>query len=116
MRKNAPTPEVFNLLMTVAIPKNFNDDHYFMFPGTMWRAFETGVLDKADLPLLMRPVVRFVTRRPGAPPTPIPSPLPQIEALIDEHQLLNRIYRQRSGEDETAAIGELGEAIGRIDV
>jgi hypothetical protein len=114
--RNAPPIEGFDLLMTVAIPKNFNDDHYFMFPGTMWRAFETGVLDKADLPLLMRPVVRFVTRSPVAPPNPIPSPLPQIEALIDEHQLLNRIYRQRSGEDETAAIGELGEAIGRIDV
>jgi hypothetical protein len=114
--RNAPPIEGFDLLMTVAIPKNFNDDHYFMFPGTMWRAFETGVLDKADLPLLMRPVVRFVTRSPVAPPNPIPSPLPQIEALIDEHHLLDRIYRQRSGEDETAAIGELGEAIGRIDV
>jgi len=29
---------------------------------------------------------------------------------------MQRIYRQRSGEDETAAIGELGEAIGRVDV
>ena len=103
--------EAFDLLLSVAIPKNFNDDHYFMFPGTMWRAFENGVLDKADLPVLMRPVVRFVTRSPVAPPNPIASPLPQIEALIEEHQLLQRIYRQRSGEDETAAIGELGEAI-----
>ena len=114
--RNAPPVEGLDLLMTVAIPKNFNDDHYFMFPGTMWRAFETGVLDKADLPVLMRPVVRFVTRSPVAPPNPIASPLPQIEALIEEHHLLDRIYRQRSGEDETAAIGELGEAIGRIGV
>jgi hypothetical protein len=29
---------------------------------------------------------------------------------------LKRILRQRSGDDETAAIGELGEAIGRVDV
>jgi hypothetical protein len=57
-----------------------------------------------------------VTRAPVAPPNPIPSPLPKIEALIEEHQLLNRILRQRSGEDEVAAIGELGEAIGRVDV
>jgi hypothetical protein len=64
----------------------------------------------------MRPVVRFVTRNPVAPPNPIPSPLPAIEALIEEHQLLNRILRQRSGEDEVPAIGELGEAIGRIQV
>ena len=34
--------EAFDLLLSVAIPKNFNDDHYFMFPGTVWRAFETG--------------------------------------------------------------------------
>ena len=116
MWKNAPTPEVFNLLMTVAIPKNFHDDHYFMFPGTMWRAFETGVLDKALLPVLMRPAVRFVTRSPVAPNNPMPSPIPAIEALIDEHQLMGRILRQRTGEDETAAIGGLGEAIGRVDV
>jgi hypothetical protein len=46
----------------------------------------------------------------------MPSPIPAIEVLIEEHQLLNRILRQRSGEDETAKIGELGEAIGRVDV
>ena len=64
----------------------------------------------------MRPVVRFVTRSPVAPNNPMPSPLPQIEGLIEEHQLLQRIYRQRSGEDEVAAIGELGEAIAAVDV
>ena len=100
----------------MAIPKNFNDDHYFMFPGTVWRAFETGVLDEEFFPTVMRPVVRFVTRSPVAPNNPMPSPLPQIEGLIEEHQLLKRIYRQRSGDDETAAIGELGEAISAVDV
>src|SRR6266705_1425010 len=113
---HAPRIEAFDLLLSVAIPKNFNDDHYFMFPGTMWRAFETGVLDKALLPVLMRPAVRFVTRSPVPPNNPMPSPLPAIEALIEEHQLLKRIYRQRSGEDETTAIGELGEAIAAVDV
>ncbi len=113
---HVPHIEAFDLLMSVAIPKNFHDDHYFMFPGTVWRAVQSGVLDEADLPLLMRPVVRFVTRNPVAPNNPMPSPLPGIEALIVEHQLMNRIYRQRSGDDETAVIGELGEAIGRVDV
>jgi hypothetical protein len=116
MWENAPKTEVFDLLMTVAIPKNFHDDHYFMFPGTVWRALETGVLDKAYLPMLMRPVVRFVTRSPVAPNNPMPSPIPAIEALIEEHQLLNRILRQRTGEDETAKIGELGEAIAAVSV
>src|SRR5207245_10027474 len=43
---HAPRIEAFDLLLSLAIPKNFNDDHYFIFPGTVWRAFETGVLDK----------------------------------------------------------------------
>jgi hypothetical protein len=113
---HAPRIETFDLLLSVAIPKNFHDDHYFMFPGTVWRAFQTGVLDEIYLPVVMRQVVRFVTRSPVAPNNPMPSPLPAIEALIEEHQLTKRILRQRSGEDETAAIGALGEAIGRVDV
>jgi hypothetical protein len=63
----------------------------------------------------MRPVVRFVTRSPVAPNNPMPSPLPAIEALIEEYQLTKRILRQRSGDDETAAIGALGEAIAAVD-
>ena len=113
---HAPRIEAFDLLLSVAIPKNFHDDHYFMFPGTVWRAFQTGVLDEAYLPVVMRQVVRFVTRSPVAPNNPMPSPLPAIEALIEEHQLTKRILRQRTGEDETQAIGELGEAISTVDV
>jgi hypothetical protein len=108
--------EAFDLLMSVAIPKNCNDDHYFIFPGQMWRSFETGVLDKAYLPVLMRPVVRYVTRSPVLTASPFTSPIPAIEALIEEKGLLIRIYRQKSGDDETAAIGALGEAIGKVDV
>src|ERR1051326_6076566 len=112
---NVPRIEAFDLLLSVAIPKNFHDDHYFMFPGKVWRAFETGVLDKEFFTTVMRPVVRFVTRSPVAPNNPMPSPLPQIEALIAEHKLLERIYRQRTGDDETAVIGGLGEAISAVD-
>jgi hypothetical protein len=112
---NAPEIEVFDLLMTAAIPKNYHDDHYFMFPGTLWRAFNEGVLDKKYLTQVMRPAVRFVTRNPVAPPNPMGSPLVVIEKLIEEHQLLNRILRQRTGEDEVEAIGRLGEAIAVVD-
>jgi hypothetical protein len=113
--QNAPMGEVFDLLMSAAIPKNYHDDHYFMFPGTMWRAFEEGVLDKQYLPQLMRPAVRYVTRNPVAPPNPMGSPLLAIEDLITKHDLMNRILRQRSGDDETPAIGKLGETIGYVD-
>ena len=114
--QNTPQIEAFDLLLTAALPKNFHDDHYFMFPSTLWRAFETGVLGKQYLPTVMRPAVRYVTRNPVAPNNPAPSPLPAIEALIEEHQLLKRVLRQRSGDDETETIGALGEEIGRVDV
>ncbi len=112
---NAPHVEAFDLLMSAAIPKNYHDDHYFMFPGTLWRAFEEGVLDKQYLPQLMRPAVRYVTRNPVAPPNPMGSPLLAIEDLITKHELLTRILRQRTGEDEDKAVGKLGQAIGWVD-
>jgi len=110
-----PAIEAFDLLMSVAIRKNCHDDHYLILPGLLWRAFETGVLDKSYLPLLMRPVVRYVTRHPVVDGDPVASPLPLIDALIEEHQLLVRVLRQRTGEDETGTIGRLGEAIARCD-
>jgi hypothetical protein len=114
--KNAPEIDCFDLLLSAALPKNCHDDHYFMFPSTLWRAIDKGVLDKKYLTQVMRPAVRYVTRNPVAPNNPMESPMPAIEALIEEHQLLKRVLRQRSGDDETATIGDLGETIGRVDV
>jgi len=106
--EHVPPIEAFDLLMTVAIPKNVLDDHYFIFPAFTWRALES--IGYEYLPILMRPAVRYVTRYPIAPG------VPEMEALIEEHQLLTRVTRQQSGEDETAVIGRVGEAIGRCDV
>jgi len=106
--EHIPPIEAFDLLMTVAIPKNVLDDHYFIFPAFTWRALES--IGQEYLPILMRPAVRYVTRYPIAPG------VPEIEALIEEHQLLTRVTRQQSGEDETAMIGRVGEEIGRCDV
>jgi len=58
----------------------------------------------------MRPAVRYVTRYPVSPG------VPEIEALLDEYQLLTRPLRQHTGDDETPAIGRLGEAIGQCSV
>ena len=105
--KNVPHVEALDLLLTVAIPKNTLDDHYFVFPVFTWRALEW--LGAEYLPILMRPAVRYVSRFP-TPPAVAP-----IDALIEEHQLLERNLRSRTGADETAVIGSLGEAIGRCD-
>ena len=108
--EHAPRMEAFDLLLSVAIPKNIIDDHYFAFPAFTWRALETELVEPEYFSVLMRQAVRYVARLPSAPM------LPEIEALIGEHELMSRVTRQQSGEDETAAIGELGEAIGRVDV
>jgi hypothetical protein len=105
---NIPAVEALDLLLTVAIPKNVQDDHYFIFPSFTWRAVEW--LGREYLPILMRPAVRYVTR------FPTPPAIPDFEALLDEYQLLARPLRQSTGDDETPAIGDLGERIGQCHV
>jgi hypothetical protein len=104
---NIPAVEALDLLLTVAIPKNVQDDHYFIFPSFTWRAVEW--LGREYLPILMRPAVRYVTR------FPTPPAIPEFEGLLDEYQLLTRSLRQRTGSDETPAIGHLGESIGQCN-
>jgi hypothetical protein len=106
--EHIPAVEALDLLLTVAIPKNVLDDHYFIFPAFTWRALES--IGHDYLAVLMRPAVRYVARFPIAPG------IPEIEALLEEYQLLTRVTRQHSGADETAVIGRVGEAIGRCDI
>lgn len=103
---NVPKMEAFDLLLSVAIPKNALDDHYFIFPAFTWRAMDQ-IIGQEYLTTLMRPSVRYTARFPA------PRIMPDIEGLIEKHQLLSRVMRQRSGEDETAKIGALGEGIGQ---
>jgi hypothetical protein len=103
--QHVPPVEALDLLLTVAIPKNLLDDHYFIFPALTWRALEW--IGPDYLPVLMRPAVRYVTR------FPTPPAIPEIEAVIEEYQLLTRPLRQQSGADETMAIGSLGDTISR---
>src|ERR1700722_14954788 len=107
--QNVPQIEAFDLLMSVAIPKNNIDDHYFVFPGYTWRALETGVLDMQYLPLLMRPSVRYAARFPIAPAPP------ELDALIKDNKLMERVTRQETGDDETMVIGRLGKNIGQVE-
>jgi hypothetical protein len=107
--QNIPHIEAFDLLMSVAIPKNNIDDHYFVFPGYTWRSLETGVLDQQYLPVLMRPSVRYAARLPTAPATP------ELDALIKDNKLMERVTRQETGDDETMVIGRLGKNIGQVE-
>ena len=103
---HVPPIEAFDLLMSVALPKNILDDHYFLFPGYLWRALEA--LGTEHRKVLFRPAVRYVARFPQQ------KTVPEVDTLIEEHGLLTRVLRQRSGDDETAKIGEIGEAIRQV--
>jgi hypothetical protein len=105
---NMPPVAALDLLLTIAIPKNILDDHYFIFPAFTWRAIEW--LGEEYRSILMRPVVRYVSRYPTPPA------IPEIDALIEEYALLTRPLRRETGADETAAIGRLGDAISQCSI
>jgi hypothetical protein len=105
--EHIPAVEALDLLLTVAIPKNIQDDHYFIFPSFTWRAVEW--LGYEYLPILMRPAVRYVSR------FPTPPAIPEFDGLLEAYQLLTRALRQHSGADETPTIGDLGERIAQCD-
>jgi hypothetical protein len=95
--------QVLDHLMQVAIPKNQKDDHYFLFPTFTWRALEYFGWEYAKY--LIRPTVRYVTRPPG------PSPIHDVDDLIEEHGLLKRVLRVKTGDDETEAVGALADDV-----
>ena len=100
---HVPAIEAFDLLLSVALPKNALDDHYFLFPGYLWRGMD--IIGREHLKVLMRPAVRYVARFPEQ------RSVPEVDAIIEKYDLLGRVMRQRTGEDETATIGKIGEAI-----
>jgi hypothetical protein len=104
---NVPKMEAFDLLMTVAIPKNSLDDHYFIFPAQTWRALE--LYGDEHLKVLMRPAVRYVARFPTH------RVVPDVDMVIEKYGLMDLELREKTGEDETAHIGRVGEAIGRVE-
>ena len=107
--ENAEPIEAFDLLMSVAIPKNNIDDHYFVFPGYLWRAFDAGFLDKQYLSVLMRPSVRYAAR------FPLPPAAAELDALIRDNKLMECVTRQETGDDETVAVGRLGKNISQVE-
>ena len=104
---HVPAIEAFDLLLSVAVPKNSLDDHYFIFPSYTWRALE--LYGKEHLKVLMRPAVRYVARFPTH------RVVPDVDAVIDRLDLMNIELREKTGDDETAEIGRVGEAIGRVE-
>jgi hypothetical protein len=102
-----PRTEVLDFLLGVAAAKNRFDDHYLLYTTFTWRVIDSFGWD--DAKILLRPVVRFVTRPPGPPD------LERVDGLIDEHELLGRTLRVESGPDETSVVDGLSRDIGAVD-
>ena len=52
---NIPHGEALDLLLTVAIPKNTLDDHYFIFPMFTWRALDWMGREHTQVPQCVPP-------------------------------------------------------------
>ncbi len=96
--------EVLDIILDLAVPKNPNDDHFFLFPMYTWRALDQIGWEYA--PVLLRPAVRYESRG-GATPKFEP-----IAALLDKYELLDRDIPMTTTTAETEAIGELADRIG----
>lgn len=120
-----PPGEVLDLLLDIAVPRNGLDDHYFLYPVYAARALDALGWENADI--VLRPVVRYLA---GNPLLDTPGRdtsfdgyydgnlrafrgFHRIDALIDDHGLTGRPVA--TGPGETAAIGALGERLGRLD-
>ena len=102
-----PPMQVLEHLLQVSIPKNCLDDHNILYAVYTWRV--VNAFGWEDARLLVRPVVRYVTR------TPAPPDLEQADGLIEKHRLLARDLRVETGPDETPTIAALSDDIGRVE-
>ena len=116
--------EILDAMLVTALRRNGLDDHYFLYTVHAMRALEC--IGWQWAPVVLRPVVRYLSTNmravadpeSGFNPEYIESNLAaykefgRLEALIDEHELLEGVSRLESGGDETEAVGALGERIG----
>ncbi|MCH8196265.1 MAG: hypothetical protein IIB12_09345 [Chloroflexi bacterium] len=109
--ENASHGEVMDAILTKAVPKNLEDDHFFLFPAFTSRALDCIGWEWA--PVLMRPPVRYLSQ-----PYLYTSVLKRstdfapFEALLDEYRLLENGLPLHTTSRETEAIGELADRIG----
>lgn len=103
--------EVLDLVLPIALTRNNIDDHYFLYPLFTYRALD--ILGWEWAPVLMRPVVRYMSRKPFAL-YDLRDNLQYslIEELLEKYKLLEIDIPANTSDRETDAIGELAHQIG----
>ena len=116
---------IVEAMMRIALPRNMLDDHFFLYPIYALRALDDLGWQWASV--LLRPPVRYLASHPLLEPIDgfgaatieegvrLYQDFDAIERLIDARELDAPHLRIDSGEDETAAIGDLAERIGNLD-
>ena len=122
--EKATRGQILESLLTISLRRNNLDDHYFLYPIYAMRAADAIGWEWA--PILMRPVVRFLSRHASfdafgefdeasiTEGIDLYKRFPELEALFDEHGLSAERVPEKTGAHETAAIEALAEEMGRV--
>ena len=106
--------EVLDVILGSATSRNYEDDHFFLYPTFTVRALDCIGWEWA--PILMRLPVRYLCY-----PVPYGVPLGNtpdfqaVEELLNRHRLLDIDVPGRTTEQETNAIGELADRMGKAE-
>ena len=110
LEQNRTRGETLDLLLPASVSRNSIDDHYFVYPMFTFKALD--VIGWEWAPVLMRVVVRYQARNPFSLTRTQESVFEDVTRLIEDYALMDREIPVQTGDRETRAIGELGEAIG----
>lgn len=124
--QNVSSGRIIDLMLEAALRRNALDDHYFLYPLLTARALDDLGWEWASV--LMRPPVRYLSRHPIMDPVfpfrpeyvaknvEMYNSFDVLEAIIDDHKLLDLDVEEKSTAEETAMIGEVADRIGALDV
>ncbi|MBN34659.1 MAG: hypothetical protein CMM46_07755 [Rhodospirillaceae bacterium] len=122
--EKAAPGEIMNRLLTVSLPRNSLDDHYFLYPLYAMRA-----LDKIGWewgPILLRPVVRYLSRHASfdafgefdeeaiVDGIAFYKRFPELEELVETYGLNEDTVPEKTGAHETEAIAALADRVGAV--
>ena len=117
--------EMLDLMLAHAIRRHALDDHFFIYCVSTFRALDVMGWDWARV--LLRPMVRYLAMSPQSVMEGDSGSahfveclarywkFDRLERLIESHGLLAGNPRLKTGEDEDAAVGALGRAIGECN-
>ncbi|MBI3744014.1 MAG: hypothetical protein HY261_07005, partial [Chloroflexi bacterium] len=110
--ENLPQDEVLDIILSKAVTRNPEDDHYFLYPSFTSRALDLIGWEWAKY--LLRPTVTYLSQGTFYTGANAP-PFANIEALLTQYKLLEMPVKQHTSAAETQAVGALAERAGNTN-